>query len=139
VNRAEKEVSVTADGTVEVFVPLAFRRIGGRKRVIAPTTLQEPRPNAQQLNMPIIRALARARHWQRLLEHGTYANILELAGKEKINKSYVSRTLRLMLLAPDIIEAVLDGRQPPTLLLDDLEGGFPIEWGLQRQMFHCAV
>ena len=134
-----KEVSIAADGAVEVFVPLAFRRIGGRKRIIAPSTPQEPAPKARELNMPLIRALARARRWQRLLENGTYANILELSTKEKINKSYVSRTLRLMLLAPDIIEAILDGREPPSLLLDDLEGGFPVEWELQRRMFQQAT
>jgi hypothetical protein len=132
-------VSISADGAVEVFVPLAFRRIGDRKRVIAPAAPEQPACSARQLNMPIIRALARARRWQRLLEDGTYVNILELSKKEKINKSYVSRTLRLMLLAPDIIEAILDGRQPPMLLLDDLERGFPVEWELQRRMFHRAV
>ncbi len=134
-SRTGTEVSISADGAVEVFVPLAFRRIGGRKRVIAPAVPEQPASSARQLNMPIIRALARARRWQRLLEDGTYVNILELSKKEKINKSYVSRTLRLMLLAPDIIEAILDGRQPPTLQLNDLEGGHPVEWELQRRMF----
>jgi hypothetical protein len=116
-------------------VPLAFRRIGGRKRVMAPAGTHTPASPASPLNMPIIRALARARRRQRLLDDGTYANILELATKEKIDKSYVSRTLRLMLLAPDIVEAILDGRQPQSLLLDDLEGGFPVEWELQRRCF----
>jgi hypothetical protein len=109
------------------------------QRVIAPVNSEGHQAAASELNMPIIPALAWARGWQRLLEDGTYASMPELAKKEKISKSYVSRTLRLMLLAPDIIEAILDGRQPPTLLLDDLEGGFPVEWHLQRRCFSARL
>lgn len=132
-NQPRKRMSVAADGAVEVFVPMAFRKIGGRKRVIVPAHSEDRPTTASELNMPLIRSLARARRWQRLLEDGTYTGMPELAKKEKISKSYVSRTLRLTLLAPDIVEAILDGRQPPTLLLDELEGGFPVEWGRQRR------
>ncbi len=133
-SQPRKRVSVGADGAVEVFVPMVFRKIGGRKRVIAPLDSDSRPTTASNLNMPIIRSLARAHRWQRLLEDGTYTGMPELAKKEKISKSYVSRTLRLTLLAPDIVEAILDGRQPQSLLLDELERGFPIEWELQRRM-----
>lgn len=138
-SQPRKRVSVGADGAVEVFVPMVFRRIGGRKRVIAPTSSEDRPTAASELNMPLIRSLARARRWQRLLEDGTYTGMPELAKKEKISKSYVSRTLRLTLLAPDIVEAILDGRQPPSLLLDELEDGFPVEWELQRSMLQFVA
>ena len=65
-------------------------------------------------------------------ETGRYATINELAAAEKINSSYVSRLLRLTLLAPDIVEAILDGRQPDGMTLPGLMDPFPVEWGQQQ-------
>jgi hypothetical protein len=81
----------------------------------------------------IIKALGRACRWQKLLEDGIYATITDLANGEGINRSYVSRTMRLCLLAPEIVDALLDGLQPATLRLADIEAPFPIEWEQQRQ------
>ena len=78
------------------------------------------------------KALARAFRWRRMLEAGRYATIDALAAAEKINASYVSRILRLTLLAPDIVEAILDARQAPELTLPVLMGPFPVEWDRQR-------
>lgn len=66
---------------------------------------------------------------------GAYGSIAELADKESINRSYLSRTVRLSLLAPDIVEAILNGVQPATLQLADLEAPFPIDWQQQRAAF----
>jgi hypothetical protein len=63
---------------------------------------------------------------------GPCAKIDELAKRERVNRGYMSRILRLTLLAPDIVEAILDGRQPAALQLDDLLNGFPLEWEQQR-------
>src|SRR3954465_10309177 len=78
-------------------------------------------------------AIARAFRWWRLLEEGHYGSVVELADAEKINKSYVSRVLRLSLLAPPIIEAILNGRQPPTLGLPMLLEPLPVEWEAQHE------
>ena len=81
----------------------------------------------------MVKAIARAFRWRRLLEEGQYGSVVELAEAEKINKSYVSRVLRLSLLAPPIIEAILNGRQPPTLGLPVLLEPLPVEWEAQRK------
>jgi hypothetical protein len=72
----------------------------------------------------MVKALARAFRWRRILETGAVATVREIAAKEKINSSYVSRVLRLTLLAPAIVEAILDGRQPVEVTLPALMGAF---------------
>jgi hypothetical protein len=83
----------------------------------------------------LLKALARAHRWKSLLETGDPASVTELAQSETINLSYLSRILRLTLLAPDIVEAVLDGRQSPTLQLENMLKPFPVEWQAQRKTF----
>jgi hypothetical protein len=80
----------------------------------------------------MVKALARAHRWQRLLDEGRYASISELATSEKLDRGYVGTILRLTLLAPDIIEAILNGRQSEGLGLPALLESFPIEWEQQR-------
>jgi len=75
--------------------------------------------------------VARAFRWRRILKAGRYNKIDELAAAEKINSSYVSRLLRLTLLAPDLVEAILDGRQPEGVTLLGLLEGVPVVWGEQ--------
>ena len=79
-----------------------------------------------------MKALARAHRWQRLLESGECGSITELAAAEKIDRSYLCRVLRLTLLAPEIVEAILDGRQPEGVTLPGLMKGFPVVWEKQR-------
>jgi hypothetical protein len=76
----------------------------------------------------MVKALARAFRWRKLLESGAYGTVEELATAEKISASYVSRVLRLTLLAPDIVEAVLDGRQPAEMTLAALMRPFAVGW-----------
>jgi hypothetical protein len=89
-----------------------------------------PRP---RIDNAMVKALARAFRWQRMLDDGACAIIEELSKREKVNRGYMSRVLRLTLLAPDIVEAILDGRQPDELRLEDLLHGFPLEWERQRR------
>jgi hypothetical protein len=79
--------------------------------------------------------LARAFRWQRLLLDGTYATLEDLAVAENISPSYVSRIARLALLSPTIVEAILDGRHPPDLTMNDLMAPFSLEWGAQQRLF----
>jgi hypothetical protein len=80
----------------------------------------------------MVKAIARAFRWREMLEDGTHATIAEIAAVEKINESYVGRVLRLTLLAPDIVEPILGGRQPAWLQLDALMKRFSVEWREQR-------
>jgi len=114
-----------------VRVPLAVRKPrGGRKLILTPGGMA-PR-GASAADTTLVKALARAFRWRRMLETGRYGTIDELAAAEKINSSYVSRLLRLTLLAPDIVEAILDGRQPDGMTLPALMEPFPVEWTRQR-------
>jgi hypothetical protein len=82
----------------------------------------------------LVKALARAFRWRRMMEAGRYETIDELAAAEKINSSYVSRLLRLTLLAPAIVEAILDGRQPEGMMLPALMKGVPAAWSEQHRL-----
>lgn len=129
--------SVASHGrTVTVRVPISIRRRGGRKLVLAPDgSYATTAPVCRHIDNAMIKAIARAFRWREMLENGTHATIAEIAATEKINESYVGRVLRLTLLAPDIVEAILSGRQPADLQLDDLLRRFPVEWLAQRETF----
>jgi hypothetical protein len=119
------------DRTVTVRIPLVFKKHGGRKTVISPDGhIWEP--SEPLVNRTLVRALARAFRWRRLFDEGVYGTFDELAKAERVSQSYVSRMLRLTLLAPDIVEAILDGRQPEGMRLEDLLEGLPAEWDEQR-------
>jgi hypothetical protein len=114
-----------------VRVPLAVQKQrGGRKLVLTPGG-RAPR-GASAADTTLVKALARAFRWRRILESGRYSTIDELAAAEKINSSYVSRLLRLTLLAPCLVEAILDARQPQGMTLPGLMEPFPVEWERQR-------
>ena len=117
--------------TLTIRVPITVRKRGERKVVVlpesAPGGVSPPR-----VNNTLVKALARAFRWRRMLETGRYGTITELAAAEKINESYVSRVLQLTLLAPDIVEAILDGRQTENVTLPMLMQPFSVEWQVQR-------
>jgi hypothetical protein len=115
--------------TITVHIPLTFRKRGGRKLVVTPDgAAWAPR---SRVDNAMVKALARAFRWRKMLDEGVYGTIEDLAKSEGIAKTYVSQVLRLTLLAPEIVEAILDGRQPAELQLDDLLGRFPLEWNKQ--------
>ena len=113
--------------TLTVVIPLRVKPRGGRKAMVTPGVLALER----RQDLTLIKAVARAFRWRRMLEAGRFATINELAAAEKINSSYVSRVLRLTLLAPDIVEAILDGRQPDGMTLPELMMGVPTIWANQ--------
>lgn len=125
--------ATTDDGrTLTIRVPLTVRKRGGRKQVVSPDGAGwgQPRP---RVDNTMVKAIARAHRWKRLMESGRFASVTELAEAEKINQSYLCRILRLTLLAPDIVEMILDGTQPAGLQMDALLRPFPSEWMAQRQ------
>ena len=120
---------------ISVDLPMTFKKRGGRKVIVLPDgTYGNPLPMAT-IDNTMIKAVARAFRWQRLLENGTYRCLDEIAKAEKIGPSFVSRLIRLALLAPDIVEAILAGKQPAHLTLRDLMQQFPVEWAGQRLQF----
>jgi hypothetical protein len=115
--------------TVTLHVPFRVVKRGGRKEMHLPSEGSAPRA---RFDNTMIKAMARAFRWKRMLESGDLATIAELAEREGIAPSHMTRVLRLTLLAPDIVEAILEGRQPEGLRPKDLLEGFPVEWAGQR-------
>ena len=120
--------------TVTVVVPLRIRQWGGRKAIVAPDGAPLSPEETHSGPIPtrgdpaLVKALARAHRWRRMLEAGEHGNVRELAKVEKVNETYISRALRLTLLAPDMVEAILDGRQPEEMTLPKLMEGLAVEW-----------
>jgi hypothetical protein len=123
--------------TLVVRIPMQFQRRGGRKRIVAPDGSDIVPATKPQPNSTPIKALARAWRWQQLLDSGVYTRVAELADAEHINRSYVCRVLRLMLLAPVIVERILDGRA--IVGLPHLMKPFPVEWDEQCERFASAA
>jgi|TARA_B100001964_G_C14150056_1_gene561576 hypothetical protein len=121
--------------TLTVQIPMIFKTRGGRKLVVSPDGMPSWAEPKTRIDNTMVKALARAFRWRRLLEDGVYSGIEDLARAEKINTSYVSRILRLTLLAPDIVEMILDGRQSQSLTLKILQKSFPISWKEQSNIF----
>jgi hypothetical protein len=140
--RADGEGGVTSgvqtrlDGTTLVVrIPIRFQRRGGRKRIVAPdgtaiVPASKPRPDGT-----LVKALARAWRWRRTLDEGVYTSVSEIGDAENISKSYVSRILRLALLAPNIVEAILIGATDQAVVLEQLERPLPASWEEQRSLF----
>ncbi len=120
-------------GSLTVRMLLTFRKHGGRKRVVAPDGTVEWTAPRQHVDTTVLKALARAHRWQRMLESDAFANVGELATAERINASYLSRVLRLTILAPEIVEAILDRRQLAETTLALLMKPFPVEWERQAR------
>ncbi len=114
--------------TITVHVPFRLVKRGGRKE------MQVPEDSRQHRNPDntIVKALARAFRWKRMLESGEFTTIAELANHEAIAPSYMTRVLRLTLIAPDIVEAILKGTQGPEVTLARVQEPFSVEWTRQR-------
>jgi hypothetical protein len=117
--------------SITVRVPVTIRKRGGRRLVVAPDGRPWSAPRAR-IDNTLVKALARAHRWKRMLDEGHYATVTELAAGEKLDRGYLGKILMLTLLAPDIVEAIMDGRQPAELGVHVLREGFPVEWGEQR-------
>ena len=88
--------------------------------------------NRTRAGFAMLKALARAHRWQHMLDEGRYASITEMAAAERVERGYLGSLLRLTLIAPDIMEAILDGRQPEELTLPRLMESLPLEWARHR-------
>jgi hypothetical protein len=126
--------TLSKDGrTITVRIPITLRHQGGRKQVVTPAGATPWIPIQPRVDNTMVKAIVRAYRWRDMLESGDYATVRDLAKAEAINQAYLGRILRLTLLAPKIVEAILEGKQAPTLELDDLMQQFPIEWDKQLE------
>jgi hypothetical protein len=124
-----ERVDTRLDGTTLVVrITMRFQRRGGRKRIVAPDGSPIMPSSKPQPDGTLLKATARAWRWQRMLDDGVYASVSEIGDAENISKSYVSRILRLALLAPDIIEAILAGRTDQGIMLEQLKRPLPAIW-----------
>jgi hypothetical protein len=117
-----------------VRIPMRFQRRGGRKRIIAPDGSEIVPWTKPQPDGTLVKALARAWRWQRMLDEGVYTSVSEIGDAESISKSYVSRILRLALLAPDIMEAILAASSDHGMMLEQLELPLPASWCEPRRL-----
>lgn len=113
-----------APDIVTVHVPFRIAKRGGRKSILPPADAPAPR----HVDSTLVRALARAFRWRRMLDAGEFLTISELADREKVAPSYVTRILRLTTLAPGIIEAILDGTAGPEVTLAGVVKPFSEVW-----------
>ncbi|TNC06769.1 hypothetical protein [Paracoccus marcusii] len=113
---------------VTIHVPLRIVKRGGRKEMQLPEGASQTR----RTNSALVKALARAFRWKRMLESGEFMSISELAEREGIAFTYMARVLRLTLLAPDIVEAIVDGTQGQEVTLAYVLEPLSIIWSEQR-------
>ncbi len=137
-NKPARPSSKVENGVLVISIPVAFEQRGGRKQIVVPPGTANWQPRANRCDSSLINALAKAHLWRRLIESGKYSSAAELSRAAGINESYLCRVLRLTLLAPDIVEAILDGTQPRTLELQSLLKPLPADWHAQRKALGFA-
>ena len=127
---------MTAATSITVRVPLKIRRRPGRKTVVTPVEGEDGDDTIQTRADPaLVKALARAFRYQRLLDEGRYSSIAEMAEAEKIERGYLGTLLRLTLLAPSIVDTILNGGATEQVGLPRLLQPSPVEWPLQWEAF----
>lgn len=129
----KEKITLHRDGeSIRIHIPLTFKRRGGRKEIIVADGLPNFPHDRTVYQKPLVIALARAFRWKELLETGQVASMSELAKTFRVDPSYLSRILRLTLLAPDIVEAIVAGLEPSGVSLAKLKRMIPVEWDTQR-------
>jgi hypothetical protein len=117
--------------TLTIRIPIRLQRRGGRKLIMTPdgAAVSPPKPRRDET---LIKALVRAHRWRRSIESGRAKSITDLAEQEAVTVAYICRILPLTCLAPDIVEAILEGRQPKGLRLAEILGNGPVSWEEQQ-------
>lgn len=122
---------MTAPTHITVRVPLTIRRRRGRKTIVTPVVDGLPASTTTRADPTLLKALARAFWYQRMLDSGKYTTIAEMAAAEKLDRGYLGRLLHLTLLAPDIVQAIVEGRQAEGVTLPGLLQNVPDNWAEQ--------
>ena len=133
------EVVPASDGGITISVPIEIRKRSGRKLVALPGSgPEQPRPWDDKPT-PLQLALARGHQWLSWLETGKAASLSDIAKQVGVDNSYVSRMVNLTVLAPDIVEAILEDKLPPDTKLFDLAVDPPTLWDDQRRRIGLSV
>ncbi|AWV21502.1 putative cytosolic protein [Roseomonas mucosa] len=122
---------MTTATSITVRVPLAIRRRPGRKTIVTPMATG-PAEATTHADPALVKALARAFRYQRMLDNGVYGSVTEMAAAENIDRGYLGRLLQLTLLAPDIVQDILNGKCPERIGLPVLISPLPSPWQDQR-------
>lgn len=130
---------LNTDGNMLVHIPMTLTKRQGRKQIVLPAGSETAYTRHDITADPVALAIAKGFRWQELLDNGTYPTVRALAKAVKQDTAYVARTIRLTLLAPDIIEAVMAGQCPPALSLKRLSREFPVVWDDQRREWGLAL
>ena len=129
-------LTLTETGNLQIHIPMHIRRMRGRKMIFAPQALDGDVPDSPaEVQTAVVQALGRALSWADAIESGKFHSITDLAGGLDVDISYVARILKLTTLAPDIIEAILNGEEPSGLSLAQLTRTFPMDWEQQKALF----
>ena len=115
-----------------VDIPMRLKKRGGRRRIVVPERLQSA-DTKHDYSESLALAITRAHRWKELIDSGKFASISELAQAIGLDVSYAARLFRLTFLAPDIIEAILDGREPDGLSMRILAKPISGDWREQRE------
>jgi hypothetical protein len=137
-----RKAKIKSDGrTITVRVPISIKRRGGRKVVLTPhgVPIDSRTLVGRSVDSAVVKAIARAFRWREMLENGPHATVNEIANAENINESYVARILRLTLLAPEIVETILEGWQPREISLSAVMKPFPSDWRRQLMTFRLKT
>ncbi len=125
--------------TITLHVPVTFRRRGGRKLVIGPEGTAAPVTAKPAVDDTLVRTLVKAHRWRRRIETGKARSITDLAEQEKVTIAYVAKLLAFTGLAPDIVMAILDGRQPRGLSANRMLQTVPEAWDEQRRLWEFSA
>jgi hypothetical protein len=123
--------------TLTIRIPMRLQRRGGRKLIMTPEGAAAParKPSRDET---LVKGLVRAHRWRRRIESGQARSVTDLAEQEGVAVACVCRLLPLTCLAPDMVETILDGRQPKGLRLAELLGNGPLAWEEQRVSWRFA-
>ena len=122
------KIEVLENGNVKITIPMSFRSCAGRKRIVTPDS-------ETSFTDPMITNIARAFRWQALIDSGKFSNVHELARAIGKDDGYVSRIIRLTLLSPEIIHAIIAGTLEKDIGIEQLKQAMPLMWDEQKKMF----
>ena len=126
------DLSPAADRPIYIEYPICLHRVGNDIRLVIPA--EQGQPQAAKFDAPLVRYVARGRQWYKLLTGGEQS-LTAIARAERVTVTYVARVIRGSLLAPDIVQRILEGRQPVGLTVQALSVPIPVDWTVQRRHF----
>lgn len=132
----KRKLEKLVNGNIAVTIPVRLKYDGHKTVLLKPD--DHPQSEQQQLS-PLQKAVIQGHQYRDQLESGQVRSVTELARKENVERAFLFRALSLVNLAPDLLESIMDGTEPPGLKLTKLKSGFPDHWQDQRQLFSAVT